>query len=103
MVAIDPELVAIGGGILRHQQGRTPRQFNTAGPDDVVWLALDARLQGRSGLDFQRELNAANVHTPIIRASRCSFAEAETAVTSAAPLRERDSPNVARMTGPMSA
>jgi FixJ family two-component response regulator len=29
-------------------------------------LVLDVRLPGRSGLDFQRELAAANIHLPII-------------------------------------
>ena len=29
-------------------------------------LVLDVRLPGRSGLDFQRELSAANIHLPII-------------------------------------
>src|SRR5207302_4344764 len=29
-------------------------------------LVLDVRLPGQSGLDFQRELSAANIHVPII-------------------------------------
>jgi FixJ family two-component response regulator len=35
-------------------------------PDGPTCLVLDVRLPGRSGLDFQRELLAANIHVPII-------------------------------------
>lgn len=35
-------------------------------PDGPTCLVLDVRLPGRSGLDFQRELAAANIHLPII-------------------------------------
>jgi FixJ family two-component response regulator len=35
-------------------------------PDGPACLVLDVRLPGRSGLDFQRELAAANVRIPII-------------------------------------
>jgi FixJ family two-component response regulator len=35
-------------------------------PDCPACLVLDVRLPGRSGLDFQRELAAANVHLPVI-------------------------------------
>jgi FixJ family two-component response regulator len=35
-------------------------------PDGPTCLVLDVRLPGRSGLDFQRELSAANVKVPII-------------------------------------
>src|ERR1700716_2069675 len=35
-------------------------------PDGPTCLVLDVRLPGRSGLDFQRELSAANIHVPII-------------------------------------
>ena len=34
--------------------------------DEPACLVLDVRLPGRSGLDFQRELAAANIHLPII-------------------------------------
>jgi FixJ family two-component response regulator len=34
--------------------------------DGPTCLVLDVRLPGRSGLDFQRELTAANIHVPII-------------------------------------
>jgi FixJ family two-component response regulator len=35
-------------------------------PEGPACLVLDVRLPGRSGLDFQRELAAANIHIPII-------------------------------------
>jgi FixJ family two-component response regulator len=35
-------------------------------PNGPTCLVLDVRLPGRSGLDFQRELTAANIHLPII-------------------------------------
>ena len=35
-------------------------------PRGPACLVLDVRLPGRSGLDFQRELSAANIHVPII-------------------------------------
>jgi FixJ family two-component response regulator len=35
-------------------------------PDRPTCLVLDVRLPGRSGLDFQRDLAAANIHLPII-------------------------------------
>jgi FixJ family two-component response regulator len=35
-------------------------------PDAPCCLVLDVRLPGKSGLDFQHELNAANVRVPII-------------------------------------
>jgi FixJ family two-component response regulator len=35
-------------------------------PEGPTCLVLDVRLPGRSGLDFQRELLAANIHVPII-------------------------------------
>jgi len=35
-------------------------------PQGPACLVLDVRLPGRSGLDFQRELTAANIHVPII-------------------------------------
>jgi FixJ family two-component response regulator len=42
-------------------------EFLKAGrPDGPTCLVLDVRLPGRSGLDFQRELAAANIHLPII-------------------------------------
>jgi FixJ family two-component response regulator len=42
-------------------------EFVTEGhPEGPARLVLDVRLPGRSGLDFQRELAAANIHVPII-------------------------------------
>ena len=35
-------------------------------PEGPACLVLDVRLPGRSGLDFQRDLSAANIHLPII-------------------------------------
>src|SRR5215469_18155159 len=35
-------------------------------PEGPACLVLDVRLPGQSGLDFQRELLAANIHVPII-------------------------------------
>ena len=43
------------------------RQFlQSRGPDAPGCLVLDVRLPGLSGLDLQRELSDANIHTPII-------------------------------------
>src|SRR5277367_5132682 len=42
-------------------------EFLKAGrPDGPTCLVLDVRLPGPSGLDFQRDLLAANIHLPII-------------------------------------
>ena len=35
-------------------------------PEGPACLVLDVRLPGRSGLDFQQQLSAANIHVPII-------------------------------------
>ena len=35
-------------------------------PDGPSCLVLDVRLPGKSGLDFQQELNAANINLPIV-------------------------------------
>src|SRR5271169_168570 len=35
-------------------------------PEGPACLVLDVRLPGRSGLDFQRELTASDIHVPII-------------------------------------
>jgi FixJ family two-component response regulator len=40
--------------------------LKTGRPNGPACLVLDVRLPGRSGLDFQRELAAANIHVPII-------------------------------------
>jgi FixJ family two-component response regulator len=43
-----------------------PEFVNEGRPEGPACLVLDVRLPGRSGLDFQRELSAANIHVPII-------------------------------------
>ena len=43
-----------------------PEFLHEGRPDGPTCLVLDVRLPGRSGLDFQRELTAANIHLPII-------------------------------------
>ena len=51
-------------------QGRAfasvPEFLNSGRPEGPTCLVLDVRLPGRSGLDFQRELCAANIDLPII-------------------------------------
>ena len=54
-VGIDVKLFASGAEFLK--SGR---------PGGPTCLVLDVRLPGRSGLDFQRELAAANIRMPII-------------------------------------
>ena len=68
----DPAIRESIGGLLR-SIGLQPKLFTSvdefvkAGrPDGPACLVLDVRLPGRSGLDFQRELAAANIHLPII-------------------------------------
>src|ERR1700738_3154316 len=43
-----------------------PEFLNEGRPDGPACLVLDVRLPGRSGLDLQRELAAANIRVPII-------------------------------------
>ena len=43
-----------------------PEFLSSGRPDGPTCLVLDVRLPGRSGLDFQRELTAANIHLPIV-------------------------------------
>lgn len=43
-----------------------PEFLKEGRPEGPACLVLDVRLPGRSGLDFQRELAAANIHLPII-------------------------------------
>src|SRR5262245_25879783 len=43
-----------------------PEFLKEGRPEGPACLVLDVRLPGRSGLDFQRELVAANIHVPII-------------------------------------
>lgn len=60
-------------GRLLRSVGLQPRLFDSVArfaeselPDCPTCLVLDVRLPGRSGLDFQRDLAAANVQLPII-------------------------------------
>src|SRR5467141_1447320 len=60
-------------GQLRRSLGMDPRPFASASdllksakPDGPTCLVLDVRLPGRSGLEFQRDLAAANRDLPII-------------------------------------
>jgi FixJ family two-component response regulator len=46
--------------------GSVPDFLKSGYPDGPTCLVLDVRLPGRSGLDFQRELLAANIHVPLI-------------------------------------
>jgi len=46
--------------------GSVPEFVKEGRPAGAACLVLDVRLPGRSGLDFQRELSAANIHVPII-------------------------------------
>jgi len=43
-----------------------PEFLEARRPDGPTCLILDVRLPGKSGLDIQRELLAANIHLPII-------------------------------------
>jgi len=68
----DPEFRASLGRLLR-SVGFNPQLFasvadylGVAAPDCPTCLVLDVRLPGRSGLDFQRDLVAANAELPII-------------------------------------
>jgi FixJ family two-component response regulator len=68
----DPEVREALGGLLRsvglqpRLLASVPEFLQTGRPDGPTCLVLDVRLPGRSGLDFQRELAAANIHLPII-------------------------------------
>jgi FixJ family two-component response regulator len=53
-------------GIQPKALASVPEFLNEGRPDGPTCLVLDVRLPGRSGLDFQRELSAANIHVPII-------------------------------------
>jgi FixJ family two-component response regulator len=68
----DPAIRESIGGLLRSvglqaKLFTSVDEFLKAGPTDgPACLVLDVRLPGRSGLDFQRELAAANLDLPII-------------------------------------
>jgi FixJ family two-component response regulator len=68
----DPAIRESIGGLLRSvglqaKLFTSVDEFLKAGrPEGPACLVLDVRLPGRSGLDFQRELAAANIQLPII-------------------------------------
>src|SRR6202047_469151 len=68
----DPEIREALGSLIRSVGVQTkalasvPEFLSEGRPDGPTCLILDVRLPGRSGLDFQRELSAANIHIPII-------------------------------------
>ena len=74
VVVIDDDLdMRESLGRLLRSVGLQPRLFGSVAafvesalPDGPTCLVLDVRLPGRSGLDFQRDLAAANVQLPII-------------------------------------
>jgi FixJ family two-component response regulator len=68
----DPDIREALTGLLRSVglQGRAfasvPEFLKSGRPEGPTCLVLDVRLPGRSGLEFQRELSAANIDLPII-------------------------------------
>jgi FixJ family two-component response regulator len=68
----DPDIRASLEGLLRSvglqvkALASVPDFSQEGRPQGPACLVLDVRLPGRSGLDFQRELAAANIHVPII-------------------------------------
>jgi class 3 adenylate cyclase/FixJ family two-component response regulator len=53
-------------GLQIHLHGSVPEFLKAGHVDHPTCLVLDVRLPGQSGLDFQRELLAANIYIPII-------------------------------------
>ena len=53
-------------GLESRAMASVPEFMKSELPSGPTCLVLDVRLPGRSGLDFQRELSAANVNIPII-------------------------------------
>jgi FixJ family two-component response regulator len=62
--ALENLLRSVGLGV--RTWASVPEFLQAGRPDAPTCLVLDVRLPGRSGLDFQRELSAANIHLPII-------------------------------------
>src|SRR5262245_36188927 len=68
----DPDIREALGGLLRsvglqfRALASLPEFLKSGRPEGPTCLVLDVRLPGRSGLDFQRELAAANIDVPII-------------------------------------
>ena len=68
----DPEIREGLGSLLRsvglevRELASVPEFLKSGRPQGPTCLVVDVRLPGRSGLDFQRELVAANIELPII-------------------------------------
>ena len=68
----DPDIREALGSLLRsvglpvRALASLPEFLKSGRPEGPTCLVLDVRLPGRSGLDFQRELAAANIDVPII-------------------------------------
>jgi FixJ family two-component response regulator len=68
----DPDIRESLGSLMRSvglqfkALGSLPEFLELSRPEGPTCLVLDVRLPGRSGLDFQRELLAADIHIPII-------------------------------------
>jgi len=68
----DPSVREALGSLLRsvglqtNLHGSVPEFLKVGRLDGPTCLVLDVRLPGQSGLDFQRELSAANIQVPII-------------------------------------
>src|SRR5215831_13541356 len=68
----DPDIREALGSLLRsvglqfRALASFPEFLKSGRPEGPTCLVLDVRLPGRSGLDFQRELAAANIDVPII-------------------------------------
>jgi FixJ family two-component response regulator len=68
----DPAIRDALGGLFRSVglhvklMGSVPEFLHDGRPTGPTCLVLDVRLPGRSGLDFQRELTASDIHLPII-------------------------------------
>jgi FixJ family two-component response regulator len=68
----DPAIRESLGGLVRSvglevkALGSVPEFLKAERPSGPTCLVLDIRLPGRSGLELQRDLSAANIHVPII-------------------------------------
>jgi FixJ family two-component response regulator len=73
IIVDDDRLVREGVAALLHSVGLQTKLFSSVSellkwklPEAPSCLVLDVRLPGLSGLDFQSELNRANIHIPIV-------------------------------------
>src|ERR1700689_2043765 len=62
--ALEGLLRSVGLGVMA--LASVPEFLNSPLPDGPTCLVLDVRLPGKSGLDLQRELSAANIQLPVI-------------------------------------